>query len=110
MFFSEDQAPAGNELDSTLQNALRRSQALIVVANRETLEDPRWVRTEVEEFRKVHPNRPVVAVCIGSAFLDPDLSASVRPWLAHEGMNEAQFTTARCFKGLPDGIGRSPRY
>jgi hypothetical protein len=26
------------------------------VANRGTLDDPRWVRTEVEEFRKHHPN------------------------------------------------------
>nr|WP_281720401.1 hypothetical protein [Nitrosomonas nitrosa] len=41
VFFSEDEAPVGNKLDSTLQKALLRSYALVVVANREMLEDPR---------------------------------------------------------------------
>lgn len=41
VFFSEDQAPVGSKLDSTLRKALLRSYALVIVANRETLEDPR---------------------------------------------------------------------
>src|SRR5215471_16958011 len=50
VFFSEDEAAPGEQLDSTLLRALLRSRALVVIANRGTLEEPRWVRTEVEQF------------------------------------------------------------
>src|SRR5215475_5947192 len=51
VFFSEDEAPPGEVLDRTLQGALHHSRVLVVVANRGTLAEPRWIRTEVEEFR-----------------------------------------------------------
>src|SRR5215831_8999567 len=57
VFFSEDEAPPGEQLDKTLVDALRRSRTLVVIANRETLENPRWVRTEVEEFSRSHASR-----------------------------------------------------
>src|SRR5258706_2653631 len=38
VFFSEDEAPPGAVLDSTLLAALRRSRVLLVVANRAALE------------------------------------------------------------------------
>lgn len=41
VFFSEDEAPVGNQLDSTLCQALLRSHALVVIANRETLKGPK---------------------------------------------------------------------
>src|SRR5688572_6026705 len=36
VFFSEDEAPPGEQLDGTLRKALHRSKALVVVANRGT--------------------------------------------------------------------------
>ena len=45
VFFSEDEAAPGEQLDSTLLKALLRSRTLVVIANRGTLEEPRWVRT-----------------------------------------------------------------
>ena len=45
VFFSEDEAPPGEPLDGTLRHALHTSKTLVVIANRGTLEDPRWVRT-----------------------------------------------------------------
>ena len=71
VFFSEDEAPAGGALDATLRRALLRSRTLVVVLNRGTLAEPRWVRTEVETFRQAHPRRPVVPVSIGGAITDP---------------------------------------
>ncbi|MCS6291011.1 MAG: TIR domain-containing protein [Nitrospira sp.] len=85
VFFSEDEAPVGNQLDSTLHQALLRSHALVVIANRETLEEPRWVRTEVEEFRKVRRDRPIVPINVGGALQDGELSSRVQEWLAHQG-------------------------
>ena len=81
VFFSEDEAPVGNELDETLKQALNRSQTLVVIANRGTLADPRWIRTEVEEFRLRHPQRPIVPINIGGALQDPDLAAGAEAWL-----------------------------
>src|SRR5215471_18162471 len=46
VYFSEDEASPGERLDSTLLKALLRSRTLVVIANRGTLEEPRWVRTE----------------------------------------------------------------
>ena len=81
MFFSEEEAPVGDRLDDTLRRALHRSRMLIVVANRGTLADPRWVRVEVEEFRRKHPQRPVIPISIGSALQDRELAAAAEPWL-----------------------------
>lgn len=85
VFFSEDELPPGDPLSPTLQRALLRSRMLVVVVNRGTLEQPRWVRTEVEAFRSAHPGRPVVPVCLDGSFGDAALSRAVQPWLQHEG-------------------------
>jgi hypothetical protein len=81
VFFSEEEAPVGDLLDETLRRALHRSRILVVVVNVGTLVDPRWVRTEVEEFRRNHPERPIISVNIGGALQDPALAAAAEPWL-----------------------------
>jgi WD40 repeat protein len=82
VFFSEDEAPPGELLDDALRVALHRSKTLVVIANRATLETPRWVRTEVEEFRTRHPARPIVSISVGGALQDRDLATRVREWLS----------------------------
>ena len=67
VFFSQDDAPPGEVLDAALRSGLHRSKVLVVIANRGTLEHPRWVRTEVEEFRRRHPERPVIPISVGGA-------------------------------------------
>ncbi len=81
VFFSEDEAPAGGELDRTLKRALGASRVLVVVANRGTLREPRWVRTEVEEFRRRHPKRAIVPISIDGALQDPELGVATESWL-----------------------------
>ena len=81
VFYSEDEAAPGEDLDDTLLRALLRSSILVVIANRGTLEAPRWVRTEVETFRKHHPGRPIIPINIGGAMQDAALTEAVRPWL-----------------------------
>ncbi|MDP2840885.1 MAG: TIR domain-containing protein [Candidatus Methanoperedens sp.] len=97
VFFSEDEAPPGEQLDSTLRSALLDSKTLVVIANRDTLQDPRWVRTEVEEFRKHHPDRPVIPINIGGALQDPALATTAQEWLGYEGkiwLDEAEEAVA----------------
>ena len=84
VFFSEDEAPPGEQLDNTLLNALDSSRLLVVVANRGTLQEPRWVRKEVEEFRRRHPNRPVIPISVGGALQDPALAGQAQEWLAFQ--------------------------
>lgn len=84
VFFSEDEAPPGERLDSTLLKALHSSRLLVVIANCGTLEQPRWVRKEVEEFRRRHPGRPIIPISIGGALRDPALGAAAQEWLAFQ--------------------------
>ncbi len=81
VFFSETEAAPGEHLDTTLRTALHRSKCLVVIANRGTLKDPRWVSKEVEEFRKKHPKRPVIIINVGGALQDPLLASSAQEWL-----------------------------
>jgi len=81
VFYSEDEAAPGGELDSTLRNALARARILVVIANRGTLADPRWVRREVEEFRALHPGRPIIPISLDGALQDPQLAAACKDWL-----------------------------
>lgn len=85
VFFSEDEAPPGEPLSDTLKRALLRSNLLVVIVNRGTLEVPNWVRTEVETFRSNCPGRPVIPICLDGSFRDPSLSDSAQGWLHHEG-------------------------
>lgn len=84
VFFSEEAAPPGQQLDRTLLRALDRARALVVVVNCGTLQEPRYVRTEVEAFRRRHPGRPVIPINVGGALGDPALAAGAG-WLGHEG-------------------------
>lgn len=84
VFFSEDEASPGEQLDSTLLKALHRSRTLVVIANRGTLEEPRWVRTEVEEFRSRHADRPIIPISIDGALQDATLAEQTRQWLAFQ--------------------------
>jgi hypothetical protein len=81
VFFSEDEASPGEQLDRTLLKALHHSRALVAIVNRSTLEDPRWIRKEVEEFTKRHPGRPVIPISVGGALQDPTLADQARRWL-----------------------------
>lgn len=85
MFFSEDEAPVGSELDSTLRWALHRSRVLVVLINHGTLANPRWVRTEVEEFRRKRSRAAIVPINIGGALQDPVLAEQAEPWLRFTG-------------------------
>lgn len=85
VFFSEEEAAPGATLDDTLRRALHRARCLVVVANRGTLADPRWVRLEVEEFRRRHPERPVIPISIDGALQDPALGPAANAWLGFEG-------------------------
>jgi WD40 repeat protein len=83
VFFSEDEAPPGNQLDATLARALSHSRILVIIANRATLESPRWVRVEVEEFRKRNPGRPVIPISIDGALEDVGIADSANEWLQY---------------------------
>lgn len=85
VFFSEDELPPGGELSDKLRKGLKESKILVVVANHGTLQDPRWVRTEVEEFRKYHPKRPIIPINISGALQGNTIAASAQEWLKHEG-------------------------
>lgn len=99
VFFSEDEAPVGSVLDETLKRALAKSRVLIVVANRGTLLDPRWVRAEVEEYRARRSSGVIASIDVGKALQDPQLASEAGKWLQHEGRIWADEDEAACLSG-----------
>jgi WD40 repeat protein len=85
VFFSEQEAPPGEQLDRTLRAALLHSKILVVVVNQATLRDPKWVRVEVEEFRRRRPDRPVIAINVDGALQDPEVAPAAQEWLDYQG-------------------------
>ena len=63
-----------------------------MIANRGTLEAPRWVRTEVEAFRKHHPRRPIIPISIGGALQDAALAEAVRLFAEHRVLADGDRT------------------
>ena len=80
VFFSEDEASPGEQLDRALLKGLFRSRTLVVIANRGTLQEPRWVRQEVEQFRSRHPDRPIIPISVAGAVQDATLAEQTQ-WL-----------------------------
>jgi len=85
VFFSEEEAPPGAKLDSTLVKALHKSRILVVIANESSLLHSPWIRREVEEFRRKHPSRPVIPINVDHAIEKFGTQADAANWLAHEG-------------------------
>jgi TIR domain len=85
VFFSEEEAPPGEQLSPTLTKALHHSRIMIVILNEGALLHSKWVRHEVEEFRRRHPKRPVVAINIDRAIEKYAVQADTAAWLGPEG-------------------------
>lgn len=85
VFFSEEEAPPGAQLDTTLIKALHRSKILVVIANEGALVQSQWVRKEVEEFRRKHPKRPVIPINVDNAIQTFGSQVEAALWLGYEG-------------------------
>ncbi len=115
VFFSEEEAPPGADLDSTLRKALRRSRVLVVVASRGALLESQWVRKEVEEFRRVRPKRPVVPIDVDDAIAEYGPSSDAANWLGHKGriwLDESD-QAVKCGIASPEVVRRlflTPRF
>ena len=114
VFFSEEEAPPGEKLDTTLVKALHRSQILLVVADEGALQS-QWVRKEVEEFRRKHPKRPVITINVDRAVekFGPQVEAS--RWLETEGRIWLDETMQALYQGivgseLPKRLEIAPRF
>jgi len=115
VFFSEEEAPPGEKLDSTLVKALHRSQILVVVANEGAMLHSQWVRKEAEEFKRKHPKRPIIPINIDRAIekYGPQVEAS--RWLDHDGRIWLDETSQAIVEGIvsPEVLKRlevAPRF
>lgn len=74
IFRDRDELPAASDLTREVREALRASRALVVVCSPAAAASP-WVAREVREFRRLHPDRPVLAALIegepAEAFPEP---------------------------------------
>jgi tetratricopeptide (TPR) repeat protein len=60
IFRDREEFPAATDLSAEVQAALGRSKSLIVVCSPDAAAS-RWVSREVELFRRLHPERPILA-------------------------------------------------
>lgn len=85
VFFCEEELGYGDTLSTSLDSALANSKVMAVIINAEVLEDPRWIRIEVEQFRRYHPKSPVIPVSLDRCL--PDIAAqkvAVENWHGFE--------------------------
>ncbi|HEV7660680.1 MAG TPA: toll/interleukin-1 receptor domain-containing protein [Allosphingosinicella sp.] len=63
IFRDREELPAATDLSTTVRAALAQSGALIVLCSPAAAESL-WVAEEIETFRKLHPNRPILAAVL----------------------------------------------
>jgi tetratricopeptide (TPR) repeat protein len=63
IFRDREELPAATDLSATVREALAQSGALIVLCSPHAAESL-WVAEEIETFRQLHPNRPVLAAVL----------------------------------------------
>ncbi|MGH6873203.1 MAG: toll/interleukin-1 receptor domain-containing protein [Rhizomicrobium sp.] len=63
IFRDREEFPAAGDLSLEVRAALRASRSLIVVCSRSAVESP-WVSREIETFRELHPDRPILAAIV----------------------------------------------
>lgn len=64
VFFCEEELGYEDTLTASILKALANTKVLIVITNTEVLKYPRWIQTEVEQFRKCHPQRPIIPISL----------------------------------------------
>jgi WD40 repeat protein len=100
VFFSEDEASLGEELDGTISKWLRRSRVLIVIANDGALTRSKWVRKEVETFCAHRPRNAVAVINVDGALERNETAGVDVAWLdCHKRIFENESATA-----VKDGI------
>lgn len=68
IFRDIDELPASSDLSTEIKSALSASEALIVLCSPDA-KASRWVNREIELFRELHPDRPILPALIRS---EPD--------------------------------------
>ena len=63
IFRDREDLPAALDLSESVKAALTRSQALIVLCSPDAKNSP-WVNREIDLFRELHPDRPVLAALV----------------------------------------------
>src|ERR1051325_1548544 len=63
IFRDREELPAATDLSETVREALARSGALIVLCSPRSA-GSLWVAEEIETFRRLHPDRPVLAAIL----------------------------------------------
>lgn len=63
VFRDREDLPASSDLSEAVKDALARSQALIVLCSPDAVRS-HWVAREIELFRAIHPDRPVLAALL----------------------------------------------
>lgn len=71
VFRDRDELASASQLSRSIEEALDASEALVVVCSPAAVASP-WVNAEIAYFRRMHPERPVLAfVVAGDPGLDP---------------------------------------
>jgi tetratricopeptide (TPR) repeat protein len=63
IFRDREELPAGHDLSAKVRAALAVSQSLIVICSPASAVSP-WVNKEIETFRELHPDRPILAALV----------------------------------------------
>ncbi len=63
IFRDREDLPAAQDLSEAVKQALTKSEALIVLCSPDAQASP-WVAQEIELFRSLHPDRPILAALI----------------------------------------------
>lgn len=64
VFFCEEELGYEDTLSTSIDKALANSKVLVVITNAEVLQQPRWIQTEVQQFKKYHPKRPIIPISL----------------------------------------------
>lgn len=85
IFRDREELPAAEDLSTAVRDALARSRALIVVCSPDAAASP-WVSREIELFRALHPDRPILAALArgtpAEAFPEPLRRGATEPLAA----------------------------
>jgi hypothetical protein len=85
IFKDREELPAGGDLSLLVQAALQDSECLIVLCSPDSAASP-WVAREIETFRRLHPDRPILAALVrgspAEAFPPALLSGGLEPLAA----------------------------
>ena len=105
VFLCEDRLECGESLNPSIESAIKNSRSIVFIVNKDTLENPGWLKTELAYFRHHRKARPIIPICLDDSL--NSIPTNIDPPIWHDFHLRKFITESPSTSETGDAIARN---